>query len=137
MVAISAARNAANPTPKNESFPSDVVFSTMANNVDELSSMLIIQGPGTLELTWKDVMIAKKLRMGRESIACLLRTRPRISQAAINMLISLWDPNMVRILLAVQRVEITTDVIRAAAGNLTFGTRIMDLLLEKELEDCE
>jgi hypothetical protein len=137
MAAILTARNAATPPPKDEAFPSDVVFSTVADNADELSSMLIIQGPGTLELTWKDVTIAKKLRLGRESIACLLRTRPKITQAAINMLISLWDPDMVRKLLVVQRVEITPDVIRAAAGNLEFGNRIMNLLLEKEMEDFE
>jgi hypothetical protein len=53
------------------------------------------------------------------------------------MLISLWDPDMVRKLLVVQRVEITPDVIRAAAGNLEFGNRIMNLLLEKEMEDFE
>jgi len=136
MLAILESKEAGKKSHRNSPLPSGVEFSkTCYDNNHEVSAMLMARGPGALEVTWKDVMIAKKLSMGRESIALLLGTRPKIAQPAITMLVSLWDEDMVRELFAFQRVETTPDVIRAAAGNLKSGAKIMNLLLERETED--
>ena len=53
---------------------------------------------------------------------------------AIIMIVSQWDEVKIEQLLAVRKIEITDEVIRAAAGNLKSGAKIMELLLKKELE---
>jgi len=133
MVAILNARKSTT-TPSTGHFSLDVPPS-IASNEDDLSVMLTMQGPGAFELTWKDVVLAKKLERGSEAIVLLLRTKPIVEQPAVIMLISIWDESLIRELLAFRRVILTTDVVRAAAGNLGHGAGIMKLLLEKEIED--
>ena len=87
MVAILNARNS-KTSPSRDHFPLEPLPS-IASNEDDLSVMLTMQGPGALELTWKDVVLAKKLERGSESIVLLLRTKPRVKHSAVVMLISL------------------------------------------------
>ena len=87
---------------------------------------------GLIELTWKELATAQKLEMGRGCLLLLLNSQPRISHAAIKMLISQWDADVVKALLNFQKVEVTNEIIRCAAGNFIHGSKIMELLLSSE-----
>jgi hypothetical protein len=87
---------------------------------------------GLIELTWEDFATAQKLEMGRGCLLLLLHSQPRISHAAIKMLISQWDVDVVKALLNFQKVEVTNEIIRCAAGNFRHGSKIMELLLSSE-----
>jgi hypothetical protein len=87
---------------------------------------------GLLELRWEDLDIAQKLEMGRACVLLILHSQPRIPPAAIKMLISRWDVDVVKALLDFQKVEVTNEIIRCAAGNFKHGSKIMELLLSRE-----
>jgi hypothetical protein len=46
-----------------------------------------------------------------------------------------FNEHVVQELLSFQRIEVTHDIIRAAAGNITCGEKILQLLLKREYED--
>ena len=85
-----------------------------------------------LELSWKHMMLARGLELGDTYLRLILAEKPKITQPAINVLVSQWDEKMVRDFLKVQRIEITDEVVRASAGNFRHGPEILDLLLERE-----
>jgi hypothetical protein len=87
---------------------------------------------GSIELSWEDLAMARRLEMGRACLLLLLHSQPRISHAAIQMLISRWDVDIVKALLNFQKVEVTNEIIRCAAGNFSHGSKIMELLLSSE-----
>jgi hypothetical protein len=70
--------------------------------------------------------------MGRTCVLLILHNRPRVSQAAVKTLISRWDADAVKALLRFQKVEVTNEIIRCAAGNFKHGSKIMELLLSSE-----
>lgn len=104
-----------------------------------LSDILMDQEHPDLELSWKHMMLARGMELGDTYLRLILAEKPKITQSAINVLVSQWDEKMVRDFLKVQRIEITDEVVRAAAGNLRSGPKIMDLLLEGEFGylECE
>jgi hypothetical protein len=73
MVAILNARNST-AHPSRDHFPLDL-FPSIASNEGKLSVMLTRQGPGALELTWKDVVLAKKLKWSNESIVLFFKDK--------------------------------------------------------------
>jgi hypothetical protein len=90
------------------------------------------QMEGLLELTQEDLDIAQNLKMGRICVLLFLHNRPRVSQAAIKTLVSRWDEETVKALLKFQKIEVTNEIIRYAAGNFKHGSKIMELLLSSE-----
>lgn len=58
-----------------------------------------------------------------------------MSQTAINILLASWDENVVKELLKFRRIKVTKDIIKIVAFNTQHGEKIMQLLLDKELED--
>jgi len=102
----------------------------------ELAYSLLLPGFTTdFELTWKDLDLANLYKEGISCLRLILQLKPRVSWPAVTMLLSQWDDDTVALLLAFKKVKVTNDVIRLAAGNLTWGEKIMKLLLEKELEE--
>ena len=90
------------------------------------------QGKGDIELTWEELVVAKKMERGKDYIMLLLKMKPKMDQSAVNMLVSQWDEVVVQELLTFRTVEITDEIIKAAAGNLASGEKIISLLLEEE-----
>jgi hypothetical protein len=108
----------------------DIFLSTIMDA--DLSELGADRIKGLIELSWEDLAMARKLEMGRDCLLLLLYSQPKISRAAINMLISRWDVDVVKALLNFQKVEVTNEIIRCAAGNFNHGTKIMQLLISSE-----
>lgn len=105
---------------------------TSAKIIPDLSELDNDEIKGSIELSWEDLTMARRLEMGRGCLLLLLHSQPRISHAAIKMLISQWDVDVVKALLNFQKVEVTKEIIRCAAGNFNHGTKIMQLLISSE-----
>ncbi|KAG4437473.1 hypothetical protein IFR05_007028 [Cadophora sp. M221] len=85
-------------------------------------------------LSWEQLLILRKWKDGPELLLFILEEKPDMDAAAVNMLLSRWDEKAVEALLAFHDLEITDDVIKIVAGNLRYGVKVMELLLEKEAE---
>jgi hypothetical protein len=91
----------------------------------------------TFEITWQDITKLWNMKHGLDCLALLLEAQPRTTRPAILLLISLSNEEIVKKLLTFQEIEVTDDVIRAAAGNMSHGSKILRLLLEREAEEKE
>lgn len=70
---------------------------------------------------------------GTECLMVLLQLKPRISRHAIRMLLSKWDERVVKQLMTFVPIEITDQIIKAAATNVKHGEKIIQLLLQSEM----
>ena len=59
----------------------------------------------------------------------------KIPDSCVKAIISYWDDEAVKYLLTFRKIRVTKDVIRAAVMNVEHGSDIMQLLLDKELEE--
>ncbi|KAH6710655.1 hypothetical protein BKA61DRAFT_578491 [Leptodontidium sp. MPI-SDFR-AT-0119] len=86
----------------------------------------------TFRLSWEQLLILREWKDGPQLLLSILEKTPEMDAAAVNMLLSQWDEKAVEALLAFRGVEITDEVIKIVAGNLKYGTKVVELLLEKE-----
>lgn len=74
---------------------------------------------------------------GQECLLLLLDEQPELDDAAVNIILSQWDENIVAALLDIREVEITDEIIKTVAGNMRSRAKIMELLLQREAETLE
>ena len=74
---------------------------------------------------------------GQECLLLLLDEQPELDDAAVNIILSQWDENIVAALLDIREVEITDVIIKTVAGNMRSRAKIMELLLQREAETLE
>jgi hypothetical protein len=72
---------------------------------------------------------------GSKMVLLYLRMQSQIPDSCVKAIISYWDVEAVKCLLTFRNIRMTKDVIRAAVMNVEYGSKIMQLLLDKELEE--
>ena len=72
---------------------------------------------------------------GSKLVLLYLRMQPKIPDSCVKAIISYWDDEAVKYLLTFRKIKVTKDVIRAAVMNVEYGSNIMQILLDKELEE--
>ena len=72
---------------------------------------------------------------GSKLVLLYLRMQSKIPDSCVKAIISYWDVEAVKYLLTFRKIRVTKDVIRAAVMNVEYGSDIMQLLLDKELEE--
>jgi len=110
-------------------------FGKLIESRQGIFDILINQAGRCVELTWEHLLLLEGIVRRVECVQCLFQPGLEISQTAIYMLLSSWEVELVAAMLRVRRIKVTKDIIRAVAWNKTHGEKIMQLLLEKELED--
>lgn len=91
------------------------------------------------ELTWamlEEIMKEDEREAEREGLLQLVfETKPKISLPALHTLVSFRDEATMQQILEFQKIKVTDHVVRAAAGNIEHGKKILRLLLEREAEE--
>jgi hypothetical protein len=100
-----------------------------------LSDVLLDQAGDNVELTWEHLLLLEGVEKRFESVECILRSQPEMSQTAINMLLASWNPGVVEALLKFRKIKVSKDVIKCTAWNVEYGEKILQALLNKELEE--
>jgi nucleoside-triphosphatase THEP1 len=98
----------------------------------DIGRILTRQQQEKIELTWQDLVVEGDFDRGKYFILLLLRMKPKMKQSAINMLICRYDIDVVKELLNFRSIKITNEILKAAAGNLKYGKKVIKLLLKKE-----
>ncbi|KAL2069304.1 hypothetical protein VTL71DRAFT_15642 [Oculimacula yallundae] len=88
-------------------------------------------------LTWEHIVTLRKRQDGQQLLLFILDEKPELDTAAVNMLLSQWDEEVVEAMLDFRNVDITDEIIKVVAGNMKWGAKVMELLLRKEMEMLE
>jgi hypothetical protein len=100
-----------------------------------INAHLLVLLTDKLEVTWEIVGEIMKMEKGDAFLQLLLEEKLEISLPALHMLISFGDEATMQSILGIRKIKVTDHVIRAVAGNVEHGEKILRLLLEREAEE--
>lgn len=101
--------------------------------VPTLELRQVLQISSMIEKTIDNDLMSKE--RGEYYLHLLLKMNARLTEGAVRVLLERCHVEMVSLVLRYQSIEVEDSVIAAAARNVGDGQKIMEVLLEKELED--